>query len=246
MFLGIWGRWWWLQLLRLPIFGFCVWIGVVCLLLLQPHVSVKASFQQQFLVPLMEKEVTQRIIEGLMFRALHTYRPRSAIRPSLITRIWSAPMMVDNLFYMNAQLINVRVTVFFLFSKIKQHTYSVNTIYLWATTTVVRLAQTLAREAWMLRSVCVSSADVAWRETECYTDLDWNARQKSWYRLYLQQYERTARSLWVCNLTSSSKMICGALRMVLAIATLCFSPPLSFRPLSPTCVSYPARTNQKW
>lgn len=36
-------------------------------------------------------------------------------------------------------------------------------------------------------------------------------------------------------------MICGALRMVLAMATLCFSPPLSFKPLSPTCVSYPAR-----
>lgn len=33
--------------------------------------------------------------------------------------------------------------------------------YLWATTTVVRLEQTLANEAWMLRSVCVSSADVA-------------------------------------------------------------------------------------
>lgn len=39
------------------------------------------------------------------------------------------------------------------------------------------------------------------------------------------------------SLTSSSRTICGALRMVRAMATLCFSPPLSFRPLSPTCVS---------
>lgn len=41
--------------------------------------------------------------------------------------------------------------------------------------------------------------------------------------------------LW--SFTSSRRMICGALRIVLAMATLCFSPPLSFRPLSPTCVS---------
>lgn len=39
-------------------------------------------------------------------------------------------------------------------------------------------------------------------------------------------------------------MSCGALRMVRAIATLCFSPPLSFRPLSPTWVSYPAKGNE--
>lgn len=57
-------------------------------------------------------------------------------------------------------------------------------------------------------------------------------------------YERTA-SLLSCHLTSSSRIICGAFRMVLAIATLCFSPPLSFRPLSPTWVSYPARTNHQ-
>lgn len=35
---------------------------------------------------------------------------------------------------------------------------------LWATTMVVRLAQTLAREAWMALSFDVSSADVAYRE----------------------------------------------------------------------------------
>lgn len=36
--------------------------------------------------------------------------------------------------------------------------------YLCATTMVVRLAQTLAREAWMARSLWVSNADVAYRE----------------------------------------------------------------------------------
>ena len=41
----------------------------------------------------------------------------------------------------------------------------------------------------------------------------------------------------VC-LTSSSKIMAGALSSVRAMATLCFSPPLSFRPLSPTTVSY--------
>eukprot|EP00963_Diacronema_lutheri_P003497 scaffold285_cov330-Pavlova_lutheri.AAC.15 len=32
----------------------------------------------------------------------------------------------------------------------------------------------------------------------------------------------------------------GARRNALAMATLCFSPPLSFSPRSPTMVSYPA------
>lgn len=41
------------------------------------------------------------------------------------------------------------------------------------------------------------------------------------------------------RLTSSNRMMSGALRMVRAMATRCFSPPLSFRPRSPTCVSYP-------
>lgn len=36
--------------------------------------------------------------------------------------------------------------------------------YLCATTMVVRLAQTLAREAWMALSLWVSNADVAYRE----------------------------------------------------------------------------------
>lgn len=40
-------------------------------------------------------------------------------------------------------------------------------MYLCATTRVVRLVQTLAREAWMARSLDVSSADVAYRESFC-------------------------------------------------------------------------------
>lgn len=46
----------------------------------------------------------------------------------------------------------------------------------------------------------------------------------------------------VCTPTSSSRMIRGSFRIVRAIATLCFSPPLSFRPRSPTSVSYPVGT----
>lgn len=38
--------------------------------------------------------------------------------------------------------------------------------------------------------------------------------------------------------TSSSRTMAGALSKVRAMATRCFSPPLSFRPLSPTNVSY--------
>lgn len=52
-----------------------------------------------------------------MFRALHAYRPRSAILPSLMTRIWSAPIIVDSLLYTNTQL-SVKVTVSY---EIKQH-----------------------------------------------------------------------------------------------------------------------------
>lgn len=89
-----------LQLLRRAVFGFSVWpgVGVLGLLLLQPHVCVQTSLQQQLLVSLTER---QRLSTGenTSRSALvkDTYRPRSAIRPSLMTRIWSAPMMVDNL-----------------------------------------------------------------------------------------------------------------------------------------------------
>ena len=41
------------------------------------------------------------------------------------------------------------------------------------------------------------------------------------------------------DVASSKIKILGFLRSALAIATLCFSPPESFRPLSPTIVSYP-------
>mmetsp|Transcript_4191 Transcript_4191/g.8445 ORF Transcript_4191/g.8445 Transcript_4191/m.8445 type:complete len:97 (-) Transcript_4191:2196-2486(-) len=39
---------------------------------------------------------------------------------------------------------------------------------------------------------------------------------------------------------SSSTQMSGFLSRHLAMATLCFSPPLSFRPLSPTMVSQPS------
>ena len=41
------------------------------------------------------------------------------------------------------------------------------------------------------------------------------------------------------DVASSKIKILGFLRSALAMATLCFSPPESFRPLSPTIVSYP-------
>ena len=41
------------------------------------------------------------------------------------------------------------------------------------------------------------------------------------------------------EVASSKINILGFLRRALAIATLCFSPPDSFKPLSPTIVSYP-------
>lgn len=58
--------------------------------------------------------------------------------------------------------------------------------------------------------------------------------------LFLQTWFRAAcmlRSVWVSRalVASSNKTTEGDLSIVLAIATLCFSPPLSFKPLSPTC-----------
>ena len=41
------------------------------------------------------------------------------------------------------------------------------------------------------------------------------------------------------EVASSNTKMGEFLRMARAIATLCFSPPLSLRPLSPTWVSYP-------
>jgi hypothetical protein len=42
------------------------------------------------------------------------------------------------------------------------------------------------------------------------------------------------------DVASSSRTISGAFSSVLAMATLCFSPPDSFRPRSPTIESYPS------
>ena len=42
------------------------------------------------------------------------------------------------------------------------------------------------------------------------------------------------------DVASSKTNIWGFFKRALAIATLCFSPPDSFNPLSPTTVSYPA------
>lgn len=94
-----------------------------------------------------------------------THFPCSTIWPLLRTRIWSAPMMVDNLDEEknttpnpesdNRVPHNVGVSPLF-FLKVS-HSVS----YLCATMIVVRLAQILSSEAWTLRSVCVSSADVA-------------------------------------------------------------------------------------
>ena len=143
--------------------------------------------------------------------------------------------------------------------------------YLCATTMVVRLAQTLAREAWMALSLDVSSADVAYREgldqsapgTQIPATGGQGERPAAGWGLGNQKESclgftavRCFGETWVCDsskggggrrgvgrpgraLTSSSRTRCGALRMVRAMATRCFSPPLSFSPRSPTCVSYP-------
>lgn len=144
---------------------------------------------------------------------------------------------------------------------------------------VVRLVQTLAREAWMALSLDVSSADVAYREglgkTAPATQVPSGRRMRAAGQSLRNQKEPVLRlktascfcETWICAssprwrrcparmagaqvgeeggekalraLTSSSRMMSGALRMVRAMATRCFSPPLSFSPRSPTCVSYP-------
>lgn len=99
-----------LQLLGLAVFWFGLWRGVrvLGLLLVHPHVGVQASLEQQLIVSLDgekvnhsefgEKKRVYRMAVSMMLKTTgHTYRPLSAIRPSLITRIWSAPIMVDNL-----------------------------------------------------------------------------------------------------------------------------------------------------
>lgn len=103
-----WGRRWRLQFLGLAVFGFGIWrrIRVLGLLLLHPHVCVQTSLGQQLLVPCMETRGSEFIAVITECTVEHggggdTYVPRSAICPLLTTRIWSAPIIVDNLWYMN-------------------------------------------------------------------------------------------------------------------------------------------------
>ena len=148
-----------------------------------------------------------------------TYVPLSTISPSWRTRIWLACMMVESL---------------------------------WATIIVVRFSHTFAREAWMFLSVCVSNAEVA------YTDvIKQFKRKESSFSLFRKSanYSYFANQSWneldwnseteITRQTSSSNTNSGDLRIVLAIATLCFSPPLNFSPRSPTFVLYPVFRNEK-
>lgn len=162
-----------LEFLRFAIFGLCVRRGirVLGLQLLHPHLCIQASFEEQLLVAKtgrcfsLYSELTGDVAvlraAGQRERKSNAYHPRSAIRPSLITRIWSAPMMVDSLRWeQEGSVINEE--------KRSWRGSCAERFYRWATTTVVRLVQILAREAWMFRSVCVSSADVAWRQTQLW------------------------------------------------------------------------------
>lgn len=67
-------------------------------------------------------------------------------------------------------------------------------LYLWATTMVVRLVQTLAREAWMALSLDVSSADVAYRKS--WGEMLLLSRGSKEGRMLLD----TSRILWVHDL----------------------------------------------
>lgn len=90
-----------LEFLRFAIFG--VWVGrgvgVLVLQLLHPHLCVQASFEEQLLVSATRETVLVLLDASRKTCWIHNraYRPRSAIRPSLTTRIWSAPMIVDSL-----------------------------------------------------------------------------------------------------------------------------------------------------
>ena len=83
-------------------------------------------------------------------------------------------------------------------------------------------AQIFARDAWILRSVRVSKADVA-----------------------LHTQATNLSPLDRHHNTSSSRTIAGDFSIVRAMATLCFSPPLSLRPRSPTTVLYPMPLRKK-
>lgn len=157
-----WRGGWWLQLLRLAVFGFCLWRGirVLGLLLLHPHVCIQASFEQQLIVSEKEgrfnKEDALWVTVQINEEHLPSLLGDAAIadnqdlvcsndggQPLIFTKESGSSVKTMDL---------IRKTTFVYAS------------HLWATTTVVRLAQTLFREAWMLRSVWVSRADVACRE----------------------------------------------------------------------------------
>ena len=87
------------------------------------------------------------------------YRPLSTMQPSLKTRIWSASTTVESLRNQNWVMHHT--------TRVGPPPPAAPVLYLCATTMVVRLAQTLAREAWMALSLDVSSADVAYREDLC-------------------------------------------------------------------------------
>lgn len=88
----------------------------------------------------------------------------------------------------------------------------------------------------MFLSVSVSSADVA-----CGRGRVCGGMQAAWAAAGAAA-ERSKAGLGAAALTSSSRMMRGPFRIVRAMATRCFSPPLSFSPRSPTWVLYPAGT----
>ena len=108
----------------------------------------------------------------------------------------------------------------------------------------------------MFLSVAVSKAEVASSRSNSFGDLEIkNIYTRSYFRRYCSCTEKNAiltTDLFLCrsmfkNLQNSQSYVGTGywalgtgqtnLRKVLAIATLCFSPPLSFRPRSPTFVS---------
>lgn len=107
-----------------------------------------------FMPPFLEPSIQK----ACPFDLCVSYRPLSTMQPSLMTRIWSALTTVES-------LRSQRSVAYYPTQS--GHTASRPrpvVLYLCATTMVVRLAQTLAREAWMALSLDVSSADVACRE----------------------------------------------------------------------------------
>lgn len=169
-----------LQLLGLAVFWFGLWRGVrvLGLLLVHPHVGVQASLEQQLIVSLDGEKVNHSRVwwkeEGLPYGCQYDVQNYRSHLPSSL----SDPAIANNQNlvgsnYGGQSLKMKRFTQHFrqttdilkqkkIEKKLSEvQVFTTRVSYLWATTTVVRLEQTLANEAWMLRSVCVSSADVA-------------------------------------------------------------------------------------